>query len=74
MTTLNLPFINVGTFNNRRQPNILLNEEVIDWLERHHADYQYLIGMTKDPNKWKVLFTFRTAGDAVMFKLTFGGA
>ena len=74
MTCLTLPFVHVGTFDGRRQPNILLNEDIVEWLEANNAEHQFLIGMTKDPEKWKVQFDFIKPSDAVLFKLTFGGA
>jgi len=69
-----LPFRNVGTYQPQRNPNVLLADDVMTWLENHSAHHSFLIGMNKDPNNWRVQFQFEQASDALLFKLTFGGA
>lgn len=76
MTRVIVPFLKVATFDNRRQPNIKMNEEIHNWMLglTGWAQSEWLIGMNKNPKNWKVSFNFRDSADALMFKLTFGGA
>jgi hypothetical protein len=76
ITDVVVPFLNVATFDGRRRPNVLMNPEIDTWCLncKGEVNRQYLFGRSKDPTTFKVLFGFSNPADAVMFKLTFGGA
>lgn len=76
MTDIILPFNNVATFDFQRRPNVMMNPEVDTWVLncKSKVDREFLIGALKDPLLWRVMFKFQSNDDALLFKLTFGGA
>jgi hypothetical protein len=76
MTSILVPFLKVATFDSRRRPNIQINSEIDTWALgcKGRVDREFLIGRSKDPDTWKVRFEFQKNEEALLFKLTFGGA
>lgn len=57
-----------------RQPVLLLHQDIMDWKTAHKVHHQWLISTFESYENWKVQFLFNNMDDALMFKLTFGGA
>lgn len=69
-----LPFDRVATMRLGRQPRVLINTDVMDWILERKIRYNWLIGRQDRQEEWKVSFEFPESAQAIVFKLTFGGA
>lgn len=67
-------FDRIATKEMRRVPGIMLNREPQEWIWEHDGKVEWLMGARQDQSEWKIRITFPNPADALLFKLTFGGA
>lgn len=69
-----LPFNCVATHDRQRVPGVMLKPDVQQWIWDHEGKVSWHMGSWQDPEVWKVRLEFPKEADALLFKLTFGGA
>ena len=75
---IHIAFPKAATYSQTRLPRIQMHQEILDWLTERGCnwDKEWLINGKPDQQDttWRVRFMFQNLSDALLFKLTFGGA
>lgn len=74
MSEATIPFDRIATKEMGRVPGIMLNCEPQEWIWEREGKVEWLMGFRQDQDTWKIRVTFPNPADALLFKLTFGGA
>ena len=51
-----------------------MNPEVLSWILERDGRINWLMGVQESSEMWKVQVKFHNSADALLFKLTWGGA
>lgn len=69
-----VPFLHVASYNTGRRPSVEMNPDPKSWVLDRGGKINWLMGSRQEPSEWKVKLEFIDPADALLFKLTFGGA